>query len=268
MSVYNGMPFLKEAVESILKQTYKNFEFIIVDDASTDETWDYLKSLKDPRVKLIKNKKNLGLAASLNIALRQVFDREAQTESAQGDYVDRMDADDVSLPKRFEIQVRFLESHQDIDLCGTWADLINESGQIIGEKKYPTKDKDIKKALNWYSAIIHPTFMARKKVYRKLKGYNPKFDLAEDYEFLLRAKREYKMANIPQKLLLWRLWNKRRSRKEMEKMDRVDLRIKMEAFKRGDFGPLYTVTLIKKLLMTYLLPMPIKLKLAKMFKFA
>src|SRR3989304_9072936 len=97
MSVYNGMPFLKEAVESILKQTYKNFEFIIVDDASTDETWDYLKSLKDPRVKLIKNKKNLGLAASLNIALRQVFDREAQTESAQGDVVARRDSEHARL---------------------------------------------------------------------------------------------------------------------------------------------------------------------------
>src|SRR3990167_3914129 len=71
MSVYNGITYLRQAVESIIKQTYRNFEFIIVDDASTDETWDYLKSLNDPRVKLIKNKKNLGLAASLNIALRQ-----------------------------------------------------------------------------------------------------------------------------------------------------------------------------------------------------
>ena len=281
MSVYNGMPlgpqsaswrtrtassaysqkssaYLKQAVESILYQTYKNFEFIILDDASTDNSWQYLKSLKDKRIKLLKNKKNLGLAKSLNRTIGK----------ASGDYIARMDADDISLPERFEQQLHFMIKNPSIDLCGTWADLINESGQIIGEKKYPTKDKDIKKALNWYSAIIHPTFMARKKVYRKLKGYNPKFDLAEDYEFLLRAKREYKMANIPQKLLLWRLWNKRRSRKEMEKMDRVDLRIKMEAFKRGDFGPLYTVTLIKKLLMTYLLPMPIKLKLAKMFKFA
>ena len=84
MSVYNGTPFLEEAVESILKQTYKNFEFIIVDDASTDETWKYLKFLNDQRIKLLKNTKNLGLAASLNIALRQ----------AQGDFVARMDADD------------------------------------------------------------------------------------------------------------------------------------------------------------------------------
>src|SRR4030042_6096810 len=119
MSVYNGLPlgpqpktktassaYLKEAVESILNQTYRNFEFIIVDDASRDKSWDYLKSLKDRRIKLIRNKKNLGLAASLNIALRQ----------AQGDYVARMDADDISLPNRFEEQIYFLQKNPKIDL--------------------------------------------------------------------------------------------------------------------------------------------------------
>src|SRR3989338_4647666 len=132
MSVYNGMPlgpqsaswrtrtassaYLRQAVESIIKQTYRNFEFIIVDDDSTDETWDYLKSLNDPRVKLIKNKKNLGLAASLNIALRQVFDRETQTESAQGDFIARMDADDICYPERMDTQLKFLKKNPDIDL--------------------------------------------------------------------------------------------------------------------------------------------------------
>ena len=87
MSVFNGMPYLTEAVKSILNQTYKNFEFIIVDDASTDVTWRYIRSVRDKRVKLIKNRDNQGLAKSLNKALRK----------AQGDYVARMDADDVSL---------------------------------------------------------------------------------------------------------------------------------------------------------------------------
>jgi glycosyltransferase involved in cell wall biosynthesis len=203
MSVHNGLPYLKEAVESILKQTYKNFEFIIIDDASTDKSWEYLNSLKDKRIKLIRNKKNLGLAASLNVALRL----------ARGDYIARMDADDVSLANRIEIQKKFLMSHPSIDICGTWADLINEDGQVIGEKKYPTKDIDIKNALARFSAIVHPTIMTKVKVYRQLKGYDPKFDLAEDYEFLLRAKDKFKMANISQKLLLWRLWEKRQEKK-------------------------------------------------------
>src|SRR3990167_10971452 len=101
MSVYNGMPFLKEAVASILKQTYRNFEFIIVDDGSRDKSWEYLKSLKDTRIKLLKNGRNLGLAASLNKALKK----------AKGDFIARMDADDVSFPQRLETQIKFLEKN-------------------------------------------------------------------------------------------------------------------------------------------------------------
>src|SRR3989338_7696747 len=127
MSVYNGMPYLKDAVKSILNQTFKNFEFIIVDDASTDNSWNYLKSLKDKqslrssqvaglkRIKLIKNKRNLGLAASLN--------------------------------KRFENQVKFMLQNTQIDICGTWADLIDETGEVIGEKKFPQKHVAIIKSL-------------------------------------------------------------------------------------------------------------------------
>src|SRR3989338_5597380 len=126
MSVYNGLPYLKEAVKSILNQTYKNFEFIIVDDASRDKTWQFLKSLKDKRVKLIQNKKNLGLAASLNIAIRL----------AQGDFIARMDADDISLSNRFEEQIKYLTKHQEIDLCGTWVPLIDDTGKIVGSKTF------------------------------------------------------------------------------------------------------------------------------------
>lgn len=258
MSVYNGMPHLQEAVESILNQTYKDFEFIIVDDGSNDGTWRYLISLKARRIKLIKNKKNLGLAASLNIALWQ----------AHGDLIARMDADDISLPERFERQIEFLLKNPSIDLCGTWADLIDENGIVVGEKKYPISDNLMKKALAWYSPIIHPTLIAKAKFFRELKGYDPRFDMAEEYELLMRAKNKYKMANIPRKLLLWRLWDRRRSREQMSKLDRVDLLIKLEAFKRGDYGFLYLVTIAKKFLMTYLIPSHLKIGLAKILKLA
>src|SRR4030042_1564031 len=260
MSVYNGMPYLKEAVESILGQTYKNFEFIIVDDASNDKIWEFLKSLKDKqslrsssaswrtaglkRIKLIKNQKNLGLATSLNKALR----------IARGDFIARMDADDISLPNRFEEQIKFLIKHPEIDLCGTWVDLINEKGETIGEKKYPTADKDIKNSLAWYPAIVHPTWLIKTGVFGQLNGYDSKFEFAEDYEFLMRAKKGFKMANIQKQLLLWRLWNKRRSRESWEQMERVDLKIKYEALKRGDFAPLYIFIVFGKFIIAYLLP--------------
>lgn len=256
MSVYNGMPYLEEATESVLNQTYKNFEFIIVDDASTDQSWKYLKSIKDKRIKLIKNKKNLGLAASLNIALRQ----------AQGDYVARMDADDVSLPNRFEEQVKFLLKNPSIDLCGTWVDLINEHGTIIGEKKFPTDPQKLKKAITWYAPVVHPTYFGRKFFFEKIGGYNIDYDFAEDYDLLSRARAKFRITNVPKKLLLWRLQNKRRSREDMRKMDIIDLKIKLESLKRDGPTPEGVLALFKKIMLTYLLPNPLKIKLATLFK--
>lgn len=258
MSVYNGMPYLKEALESILTQTYKNFELIIVDDASTDHSWDYLRSIKDKRIKLIQNKKNLCLAASLNIALTK----------ATGDYIARMDADDISLPKRFEEQIKFLTHNPSIDLCGTWVDLINERGKIIGEQKYPTSPDNIRNAITWYTAVIHPTYMAKANFFKRLNGYRIEFDLAEDYDLLSRAKNKFKIANIPKKLLLWRLQGRRRSRKAMSKMDHIELKIKIESLKRDGFTLPGVLAVIKKFLMTYCLPYPLKFKLATILKYA
>lgn len=256
MSVYNGMPYLPEAVKSILNQTYKNFEFIIVDDASTDSSWQYLKSLKGKRVKLVKNEKNLGLASSLNKALKL----------AKGEYIARMDADDISRPDRLKVQIDFLERNTNIDVCGTWVRKINEKGEKIGLGKMPTDDISIKRHLSWYPSIIHPTMMAKKSFFEQLKGYDPQYDFAEEYEILMRAKKNFNMANIPQELLEWRFWDNRRSQAGWEKMEKVDLKIKIEAFKRGDYNQLYLMVILLKLFITYVLPYNFKLFLFKIFK--
>src|SRR3989344_2871105 len=254
MSVYNGITYLRQAVESIIKQTYRNFEFIIVDDASTDETWDYLKSLNDPRVKLIKNKKNLGLAASLNIALRQ----------AHGDYIARMDADDISLPDRLKTQIDYLIKNPQIDICGTWVKLIDENNQIIGTVHKPTNDEKIKKMNIWITGLIHPTWLARREVFEKLNGYDTHYDMAEDYEFLIRAK-NFKMANINEELLMWRNPQNRRSQKGIERMYRQSLAIRWKYFLNGDFGIFYLPFLIRSLITTYLFPTKLKIFLNKKF---
>ena len=258
MSVYNGMPYLKEAVGSILNQTHENFEFIIVDDASKDKSWSYLNSLKDKRIKLIKNKKNIGLAASLNKTLTK----------ATGDYIARMDADDISLTKRFEKQIEFLLKNPSIDLCGTWAYLIDNTGNVIGEKKFYTNDQMIKRALAIYSPIIHPTYLAKKNFFKKLHGYDKKFEYAEDYEILLRAKKDFKFANLPMRLFKWRLWDRRRSRAEMEKIDRADFRVKLTGFKKGYFGKQYLSIVILKFFVTFLTPYFLKKAVAKKIKLA
>lgn len=258
MAVYNGMPYLREAVKSILNESYKNFEFIIVNDKSTDSTLKYLESLKDKRVIIINNPKNLGLARSLNKALK----------AAKGAYIARMDADDISLPNRLETQIRYLEDNPQVALCGCWAELIDEKGNKIGAKRYPIKPEKIKSTLLHYSCIIHPTFFARREFYKELKGYDPKFDFAEDYELLMRARNKFQMANINKKLLKWRLWDKRRSRQDMHFMDKIELKIKLESLKRDGLSTYALTTITSKFFMTYLLPLPLKIKLAKIFKLA
>ena len=110
MPMYNtAVPFLKEAVESILNQTFGDFEFIIIDDGSTNDSPAYLDALTDPRIRIIRNKENIGITKSLNLGFR----------AAQGKYIARMDSDDISFPERFEKQVAFMDSHPDVIACGT-----------------------------------------------------------------------------------------------------------------------------------------------------
>ena len=250
MSVYNGLPFLKEAVKSILYQTYKNFEFIIVDDASSDKSWEYLRNLKDQRIKLIQNKKNLGLAASLNIALHQ----------AKGDFIARMDADDISMPQRLKTQLASMLKNPSKDICGSWAKLINDTGEIINIVQKPTQDIKIKKMNQWTPALIHPTWFAKREVFDKLEGYNPDYDMVEDYDFLIRAKK-FKMANINKVLLLWRSPRSRRSHKDIEKMYRKSLELRWRHFVKGDFGFSYLPLLMRSVISTYLFPTKLKIYL-------
>lgn len=273
MSVYNGMTFLKEAVESILKQTYKNFEFIIVDDGSTDDTWPYLKSLHDKqrlrsssaswriaglkRIKLIHNKKNLGLASSLNKALKL----------ARGDYIARMDADDISKPERLDTQLKFMEKGPQISICGTYVSIIDESGKIIGQIKKPLTDIKIKKELFWLTPLLHPTWFVKKEVFRKLKGYDERWDYVEDFEFLTRAK-DYKMANIPKNLLLFRSRAERRSQARIEKIYKKSLLLRIKIFKEQKLGYSYLPILARSYISTYLFPTRLKIYLNKRMKFA
>ena len=256
MSVDNGMPYLKQAVESILNQTYKNFEFIIVDDASGDSSWNYLWSLKDKRIKLIKNKRNLGLAASLNTALLK----------AKGEYIARMDADDISLPTRFDEQINFLAKNKSIDLCGTFAQLIDEKNRKVGELKYPSIPSEIKNKLILFNPIIHPTFFARKKFFRDLNGYREEFDGAEDYELLLRGSKVFQYANLPKELFRLRLSSTRRSVHFMNKMDKLDLKIKLDFIKENGLSPLSLYAVVKKLFFLILLSPSLKVKMAKFLK--
>lgn len=195
MSVYNGEKYLQEAIDSILVQTFIDFEFLIINDGSTDKTEEILKSYNDPRIKIINNEKNIGLTKSLNKGLRL----------AKGEYIARQDADDISCDNRLERQIKLLDEKLDIAIVGTNYFRINEKGDIIQEIKRQEKDKNIKKYLLNGNQLGHGTIMFRKSCIEKVGFYREEFKFAQDYDFVLHFSEKYKLANIPETLYKWRI---------------------------------------------------------------
>lgn len=192
MSVYNGQKYLKQSIESVLGQTLKDFEFLIVNDASTDRSSQILDNYatEDSRVRIITNEQNLGLTKSLNRAIKQ----------ASGKYIVRMDDDDISVNSRFEKQLQFMENNPSVALCGTMALVINERGEEIGKKNLAIKYQDIKKKLLFNNQFVHSSLFFKKE----LGLYDESFERAQDYEFVLRVASKHQVANLPEYLVKWR----------------------------------------------------------------
>lgn len=193
MPVYNGEKYLREAIESILRQTFTDFEFLIINDGSTDKSVEIIESYKDTRIRLVNNEKNIKLIATLNKGI----------ELARGEYIARMDCDDISLPNRLEKQVVFMDSHPDVGVCGTWAKVIDENGHIKRAIKTLT-GKSIKKLCWRPSPFIHSTVMIRTALLRKNR-YCEDFRHAEDYELWLRLFDKTTFFNIKDYLLYYRM---------------------------------------------------------------
>lgn len=190
MSVFNGEKYLKEAVESILNQTYSNFEFIILNDASTDNTKNILLEFDDPRIIIIENFENLGLTRSLNKALKL----------ARGEYIARMDADDISHPLRFEKQVNFLDRNKKCLVVGTFMCLIDDNGRKYGVSGQYEKSEDIKNRLLIQNEIGHGSTMLRRLALEQAGYYNENFLYAQDYDLWLRLSEIGELNNLPEEL--------------------------------------------------------------------
>ncbi len=195
MSVYNGEKYLKEAVESILNQSLKDFEFIIIDDGSTDKSLSIIKEFqnKDGIIKVI-SRKNEGLIFSLNEGIKM----------AQGEYIARMDADDISMLDRLEKQIKFIEDNN-LAVCGAWAEAVDDSGNKIKELNYPPVSEKIKTFALLHNPFIHPSVIFRKDVFEKVGGYKMFFKHIEDYELWTRIVFKYKTGNIQEELLKYRM---------------------------------------------------------------
>lgn len=195
MPVYNCQDYISSAIESILNQTYKDFELIIVNDGSVDNTFRIVCSYKDPRIVVIDRKVNKGLVYSLNEGLKK----------SKGDFIARMDADDIATNDRFELQVDFLTNHPDIGICGGFCQTFGLSNNII---LHGISFDEVKENMRFYCDIAHPTVMMRRSLIDKDDFYNQDFLYAEDYELWCRLlRRNVKIANIPKILLYYRMSN-------------------------------------------------------------
>lgn len=190
MSVYNAEKFVSETIDSILCQSFTDFEFLIVDDGSTDKTFKVISSFSDPRLKVRRNKINLGYIRNLNLLI----------SLAKGEYIARQDADDISLPRRLEKQVRLLDKKSEIGVCGT-------NAVFFGEKRrktsIPTNDADIKAYMIFRNPFIHSSVMIRGCILKEDKNliYDSDYYPSEDYDLWFKISLEYKLVNLPNALL-------------------------------------------------------------------
>ena len=196
MSVFNGGDYLRKSIESILNQSYLNFEFIIIDDGSTDTSLEIIKSYKDNRIVLI-NRKNKGFITSLNEGI----------EKSKGKYIARMDADDISFPSRLEKQFDFIEKNN-LDICGGHYLLINKNGKINGLNVVPTSHKMCTLSLFFKVPFAHPSVMIRKQFLDEnyLEYGQSSYKIAEDLDLWLRMHRcGARFGNVDSVVLKYRI---------------------------------------------------------------
>jgi Glycosyl transferase family 2 len=195
MSVFNGQQFLREAVESILAQSFDKFEFIVIDDGSTDGSGAILDSYQrsDPRVRIV-HQENRGLIESLNRGCGL----------ARCEYIARMDADDIAVRDRLRWQVDFMERHPEVGVLGGAVEFINAAGKSSHVCFTPTEDREIKAALLRDSVIVHPTVLMRKNAFESAGGYRRVVVDAEDYDLWLRIADRFQLANLGTVVLKYR----------------------------------------------------------------
>lgn len=195
MPVYNSVKYVAEAVNSLLSQSFTNFELIIINDASTDGSTDVLKNFKDSRIKLLNNNKNGGIVYSRNRGLAK----------ARGKFVAQFDSDDVALPEKFEKQIGFLKKNPGFGMVGSWVRMIDGDGKMMKEKwKLPAKPRLIPAIMLFRNYFVQSTIVVRREAIPE-GGYRSGFDVVEDYQMWIDIAKKYPTWNLPEYLVNYRV---------------------------------------------------------------
>ncbi len=198
LATRNNCLYIMEAVESVLKQSYSNWELIVIDDQSTDNTSEVLQiyTESDKRIKYIKNAKRKGLVKSLNKGIKL----------STGQYIGRIDGDDIWLnTDKLTKQIDFITKNPKAILVGTWGYKIDERGTKVSSLKYPTKDSDIKKYILFENCFIHSSVIFKKKIIVEMGSYDDVFTHAEDYALWLKVSKKGQIGNIPEYMVGYRI---------------------------------------------------------------
>lgn len=186
MTIYNAEPYLRPAIDSLLAQTFKDWELIAVENGSTDTSMSVLKGYSDSRVRIFPLEKNIGRTPALRLAFNQ----------ARGDYIAVLDADDISSPDRLARQVAFLDQHPDVALVGSWAQHIDEHGKVFDVFEPPVNQEELQDCLGWTNPIIHSSALYRRQLAQEVGGYPAEIVWAQDLGLTLALARRAKIAMI------------------------------------------------------------------------
>ena len=205
MPVFNGEKYLRDAIESILLQTYSKFELVIINDASTDSSLEIMRTYDDPRIRILDNPVNMGLAGVRNRGLKE----------ARGEYVAFLDCDDISMPARLEKQVCHFEANPEVGLCGTWTRTFGDT--VAHEWRYPTHPEFLRCRMIFDNPFATSSVMLRREVLFPMQIYfNIHFPPAEDYEFWERLSKHCRVVNLPEVLNLYRIHGSQTSSSKKE----------------------------------------------------
>jgi glycosyltransferase involved in cell wall biosynthesis len=227
MPVYNAEKYLKQAIDSVLGQTYPHFELIMVNDGSSDKSKEIILSYSDIRIHYFENEQNLGIAKTRNKCI----------QNSAGKYIAVLDNDDIAMAGRLEKQVKFLESNTDYALCGSFYDIIDANGIIVNKMKLPVTDKEIKTYLLFENCFCNSSVMIRSTLLKE-RSYIESFNMIEDYYFLYSVSRTKKLSILPVFDTQYRVHGKNTSIEKLEGMRA--LRQKMDVMILNDLGISFT----------------------------
>jgi glycosyltransferase involved in cell wall biosynthesis len=225
LSVYNCEKYLSEAIDSVLVQTFTDWELILINDCSTDSSGEIANvyAAKDQRIRYFSMNNNSGLATCLNFGISQAI----------GKYIARLDADDIMKPERLEKQVAFMEEHLEMGIVGSSVESIDENGNFIANLNVETEPQKLKKLLPIKNPFFHPSIMMRVSFLREVGEYSSQYPYAEDYDMWIRFAQISSVGNIPLTLTKYRVLTTSVSRKSLRYQSRDVVKLKLSAIIQG-----------------------------------